>query len=130
MSGYCSSIYVENFVDASLWDSWDIMEKTHTYISDNNLIYPPALVIIDSKYYSKINLMGIYYAYNSNFSKVATSAKVDWKKSDWHKYNIEKYPSKNEFMNKVINRQKMTIENSFKGFSKRKPIDLSFYNFD
>ena len=130
ISGYCNSVYVENYIDASLWDSWDIMEKTHDYITDNDLRYPPALIILDSKFYSKINLLNIYYGYNPDFSSVATTAKVNWKKSDWHKYNIEKYPSKNDFMKKIIAIQNNTIASSLPGFKKRKPVDLSLYSFE
>lgn len=130
MSGYCNSIYVENNVDASMWDSWDIMENTHDYIRDNDLNYPPALIILDSKYYVKNNLVNIYYGYNPDFSKIATSANIYWKKSDWHKYNIENHPSKNNLMNKIIAIQNNTIATSLPGFKKRKPIDLSLYSFE
>jgi hypothetical protein len=129
-SGYCNSVYVENDVDASLWDSWDIMENMHNYIADNNLNYPPALIMLDSKYYSKINSLNIYYGYNPDFSSIDTIANINWKKSDWHKYNIEKHPSKNSLMKKIIAIQNNTIASSLPGFKKRKPIDLSFYDFE
>ncbi|MDA7763644.1 hypothetical protein N8903_01605 [Pelagibacterales bacterium] len=130
MSGYCNSVYVESDVDASLWDSWDIMENTHNYIADNNLNYPPALIMLDSKYYSKINLLNIYYGYNPDFSSIDTTANINWKKSDWNKYNIEKHPRKNAFMKKIIAIQNDTIVLSLPGFKKRNPVDLSLYNFE
>ena len=130
MSGFCANVWTSNWLAASSWDSWGTMELIHTYIANNNLNYPPALTMLDSKWYSKENLVIIYYMYNPEFNGLATNAKVDFKKSDWHKYNVDKYPSKKLFIDKVVNIQKQTISNSLKSFSKRKPIDLSFYNFE
>jgi hypothetical protein len=130
MSGYCANVWTSNWIAADSWDSWDTMELIHTYIANNNLNYPPALTMLDSKWYSKENLVIIYYMYNPEFNGLATNRKVDFKKSDWHIYNVDKYPSKKLFIDKVINIQKQTISNSLKSFSKRKPIDLSFYDFE
>tara|TARA_B110000858_G_C17785619_1_gene467113 strand:- start:223 stop:984 length:762 start_codon:yes stop_codon:yes gene_type:complete len=130
MSGFCANVWTSNWIAADSWDSWDTMEKIHTYIANNNLNYPPALTMLDSKWFSKENLVTIYYMYNPEFNGLATNAKVNFKKSDWHKYNIDKHPSKKLFIDKAVNMQNKTILNSLKSFSKRKPIDLSLYDFE
>ena len=128
-SGHCSSVWVSNWLDESTWDYWDIAELTHDYIRENNFSYPSALVFLESAWYSKENLISIAYAYNPEFSMITTSPYKDFDKSQWFKHNIDSHPDKKSFVDKAISIQKKTIISSYKAFGKRKPIDLTLYDF-
>ena len=129
MSGICSAIYANTDVDQSLWDGWDVMRDTHEFIAQKNVKeYPAGLIHIDSSWYAKTHMANIYYSYNPEFSHI-TSKRGDWTKSDWSKYKIDDFPIKKAFMNKAIFSHQMVIDNSLKGYKKRKPVDLTPYDF-
>ena len=129
MSGSCSAIYANTNVDQSLWDRWDVMRDTHEFIAKKNVnIYPVALIHIESNWYTKENAVEITYAYNPEFNNI-TSKKGKWTKSEWSKYKIDDFPKKKDFMSKAIHVHNLAISNSINGLKKRKPIDLTFYDF-
>ncbi|MDA9651748.1 hypothetical protein N9T16_03600 [Pelagibacteraceae bacterium] len=129
MSGSCSSIYANTNVDRSLWDKWDIMRDTHEFIAKKNVkVYPSALIHIESNWFTKENAVEITYAYNPEFNNI-TSKRGHWTDSEWSKYKIDDFPTKKDFMNEVIYSHKLAIDNSINGLKKRKPIDLSYYDF-
>ena len=130
MSGYCSAIYANNEIDQSLWDSWDVMRETHSSIANKGIKqYPASMIHVDSKLYSKSNLVDIYYAYNPKFTGFSSKRGVSWTDSEWSKYKIDDFPKKKSFMEKIISNHKQTILNNTNSLKKRKPVDLSLYNF-
>jgi hypothetical protein len=105
------------------------MRDTHELIAKKNVkVYPATLIHIESTWYTRENAIEITYVYNPEFNNI-TSKKGNWYDSEWSKYKIDDFPRKKDFMSKAIHVHKLAISNSINGLKKRKPIDLTFYDF-
>lgn len=132
IDGSCMAVYALNDIynlnelqlDNSIEDTYQMAES---FMRQNQLIYPNALIFIDNTFFSKNNYVQIYYALNPKFRDIDTLPERYFTDSDWHKYNIDKYPEKNNFMNEVINAGKRTLDYNIERFSDNRPLDFYIY---
>ncbi len=128
----CMAVYALNDIyninelqlDNSIDETYQLAEN---FIKQNELIYPNALIFIDNTFFSKNNHVQIYYAINPEFRNIKTLPGIYFTDSDWHKYNINQYPEKSNFMDEVIYTGKRVLDNNIFSFSKNKPLDFSSY---
>ena len=111
-------------LDSSIEDTYEMAES---FMKKNQLIYPNALIFIDNTFFSKNNYVQIYYGLNPEFRNINTLPERYFTDSDWHKYNIDKYPEKNNFMDEVIYAGKRTLDYNIERFSKNRPLDFYTY---
>jgi hypothetical protein len=132
IDGSCMAVYALNDIynlnelqlDNSIEDTYQMAES---FMRRNQLIYPNALIFIDNTFFSKNNYVQIYYALNPKFRDIDTLPERYFTDSDWHKYNIDKYPEKNNFMDEVIYAGKRTLDYNIERFSDNRPLDFYTY---
>ncbi|MDA7763645.1 hypothetical protein N8903_01610 [Pelagibacterales bacterium] len=132
VDGSCMAVYALNDIynlnelrlDNSIEDTYQMAER---FMKQNQLIYPNALIFIDNTFFSKDNYVQIYYGLNPEFRNIDTLPERYFTDSDWHKYNIDKYSEKSNFMDEVIYFGKRAFDYNVDRFSDNKPLDFYTY---
>ena len=125
--GSCISVWAENNLYAGTYDWSDEFVQAYKKLESKNIDLPNAIVWIDQLLITKEAYASMYIGINPKFNADITSDKrIDFYRSDWHSYNIENYPDKKNYMEKVIKIAKEMHSQNYKALEKRKVMDLSF----
>ena len=127
--GSCISIYALNNISESLNINSETWVMAHRFIKENQLDYPNSIVFIDNTYFSEHNVVHTYYGLNPDFIDITSSKFINFRDSDWNKYNIIKHDEKNSFMSGVIYAGKGILSNNIRNFLNNKRLDFSEYAF-
>lgn len=133
VNGACMAVYAINDIynvselsfENSIQETYDMSEQ---FLKSNNFEYPNALIFIGNTYFSKNNYVQTYFAFNPEFRDIESSSQTYFTNSDWHKYNIDKYPEKKVLMNESIYIGQQIFNDNIKKFNKGRALDFYGYS--
>ena len=133
LEGSCLAVFPRNDIpmmknlatSTSLKDAFDMADN---YISDKELRYPSALIVLGNSFFTSENQVHIYYMSNPEFNNTKSEKGIAFKASEWNASNIDNHLEKKDYMSNAITIARNVASKIDLVFQKKKTLNLTQYD--